>query len=584
MTHVNGNKQSTKKQTNDPNQTMQPVTNLLNYNISNDTDEGNNNDDDDDSDDEEISLLDYFFKAENTYSSTTLKPLMFNVTGKPLLNGMTNSPMQIQPILPDSMKNGSINFSMLPMSLYNMVKEDGTVMFDADKIDQIPQLVSTNPLVVSELIHPLKKIENEVIRVNSNSNIKTTTFSPKQKTTLKSILKISTRVPQVKPQNETINSNKLNVNIFYENTKTNKTNSASVKNVNETEGTTQKTTETTTKNETSSAASVKTKTTTSSTVQNVTNMHSSIRGKIISPTTKNMVTPTEIITSKAKPTNKTTPIESTTISLQPLTTKLTTVFPKITAVQISSNPSILMDTDISYDYNDQTLPSSLPNLKIIPFLPTDAVKNIIHRNDDYKPNYNYYQSGLNAYVSPGTTVDNTAYSASKIKPNIEKYPTYYSGNVADDRIDYDSYKIPSENADGLDYINAYANGEHQPSTFQLSVNSKLDYGSPDQMIVPSKVPLTLNKNLTVKPPLPPFEPDHVYNVHNVQAQTQQELMNGYIDYSVNSPIANNLFPSEHNYNVPQFITIPPPRRDTVFSYNKNKFIPPAKTEGILYLK
>lgn len=55
-------------------------------------------------------------------------------------------------------------------------------------------------------------------------------------------------------------------------------------------------------------------------------------------------------------------------------------------IVISSNPSIL-ETDINYDYDEPTLPPSLPNLKIIPFLPTDAVK-----NDRNQFTYDYHKS------------------------------------------------------------------------------------------------------------------------------------------------------------------------------------------------
>jgi hypothetical protein len=53
---------------------------------------------------------------------------------------------------------------------------------------------------------------------------------------------------------------------------------------------------------------------------------------------------------------------------------------------IPLNPSIL-DADFNYDYVEPTLPPSLPNLKIIPFLPTDAVKKneAVAKYEYYKP-------------------------------------------------------------------------------------------------------------------------------------------------------------------------------------------------------
>ncbi|EAL42050.2 AGAP009450-PA, partial [Anopheles gambiae str. PEST] len=54
--------------------------------------------------------------------------------------------------------------------------------------------------------------------------------------------------------------------------------------------------------------------------------------------------------------------------------------------KVSNIPSIL-ESDIGMDYDEPTLPPSLPNLKIIPFLPADAVK----KNDPPKPN-GYYNT------------------------------------------------------------------------------------------------------------------------------------------------------------------------------------------------
>ncbi|CAO1345387.1 unnamed protein product [Diamesa tonsa] len=55
---------------------------------------------------------------------------------------------------------------------------------------------------------------------------------------------------------------------------------------------------------------------------------------------------------------------------------------------MNSNPSII-DTDYVYDYNEPTLPPSLPNLKIIPFLPADAVNNV-----------NYFKPNLESRITP----------------------------------------------------------------------------------------------------------------------------------------------------------------------------------------
>lgn len=623
---VDTSKQPPEKQTNISNQILQSVLSekVPSYNTSGD-DDGDNNDEDDD--EEEISLLDFFLKGDSALSPTTAKPFVFNITGKPLLNGMTNSPMQIQPILPDNMKNESLKFSMLPMSLYNMVKDDGSLMFEDEKNQT--RNVTAHPLIVPELKHANKEIQSElstqkseiasVSRITSDS-IKTTTHIPTKQSTVKSTIK--------KFENNHMNvrkkSNQTNIN-----TNKNKTESENVKNsVNETESTTQKVIElspkkgvnnstkskitSTTLAKTVSSTTEKTMKTTPITTTTIAAAPSTSTPATIATTatpTKRVKEPLKqttnaprIVLSTARSTVKIASTEST-ITTFGTSTRTTIDHPKITAVQINSNPSIL-ETDISYDYSEATLPPSLPNLKIIPFLPTDALKNIIHKNDGFKSNYNYYQSSPNSYANHQETfVEHSASSPFNIKPNGEKHPTY-GENVADDRIDYDSYKIPSHGVDSLDYVNVYAtSGDNmiQPASFQMSVNSKLDYGNPDQKVVNVRVPGTVNRNLTVKPPLPPFEPEHEYDLYNLPAQPHQnqhqhqlQVGNTYNEYSVNGAVANEPYSPEHNYNVPHFVTMPPlkeplPRpisnKDSIFSYgHKNKFIPPAKTEGKFMLK
>lgn len=72
---------------------------------------------DEEEEDEEVSILDYFLNAK-VPSSTEPQNIPLDMKN----NAITNSPMHIQPILPNDMKNESFKFAMLPMSLYNMVK------------------------------------------------------------------------------------------------------------------------------------------------------------------------------------------------------------------------------------------------------------------------------------------------------------------------------------------------------------------------------------------------------------------------------------------------------------------------------
>ncbi|XP_037913272.1 uncharacterized protein LOC119652951 [Hermetia illucens] len=72
------------------------------------------------------------------------------------------------------------------------------------------------------------------------------------------------------------------------------------------------------------------------------------------------------------------------IPVSPPSINILTPMPTERTVIIKTNPSIL-EADYNFDYSEPTLPPSLPNLKIIPFLPTDAVK-----NDRKQMNYDYY--------------------------------------------------------------------------------------------------------------------------------------------------------------------------------------------------
>ncbi|XP_055683393.1 uncharacterized protein LOC129790129 [Lutzomyia longipalpis] len=103
-------------------------------------------------------------------------------------------------------------------------------------------------------------------------------------------------------------------------------------------------------------------------------------------------------------------------------------------IVIDSNPSIL-EADYHYDYSEPTLPPSLPNLKIIPFLPADAVK-----NDRKKvvPPFEYYAKH-----------DPTLYPPVAVgEKRIDYAPTYTQENF-----NYDPTAYPSitESFDGLNY-------------------------------------------------------------------------------------------------------------------------------------
>lgn len=80
---------------------------------------------------------------------------------------------------------------------------------------------------------------------------------------------------------------------------------------------------------------------------------------------------------------------------------------------LNSNPAII-DQDYVYDYNEPTLPPSLPNLKIIPFLPADAVNNV-----------NYFKPNLESRITSNYPTITEKYDVygSIIRSDLETDPT-----------------------------------------------------------------------------------------------------------------------------------------------------------------
>lgn len=101
----------------------------------------------------------------------------------------------------------------------------------------------------------------------------------------------------------------------------------------------------------------------------------------------------------------------------PLLTPIPLAIPPLTKPNLSS-----LDTDYHYDYSEPTLPPSLPNLKIIPFLPTDAVKN------DRKKPYDYYKINPSSYPAITTEI----YERNKYMET----PVFSQINLGEKRIDY----------------------------------------------------------------------------------------------------------------------------------------------------
>lgn len=66
--------------------------------------------------------------------------------------------------------------------------------------------------------------------------------------------------------------------------------------------------------------------------------------------------------------------------------------PPVNHVLQSKPKPPMLESDYAYDYNEATLPPSLPNLKIIPFLPADAVNKVNYNLPSITEKYNVYGS------------------------------------------------------------------------------------------------------------------------------------------------------------------------------------------------
>uniref|UniRef100_A0A1I8PV98 VWFC domain-containing protein n=1 Tax=Stomoxys calcitrans TaxID=35570 RepID=A0A1I8PV98_STOCA len=123
--------------------------------------------------------------------------------------------------------------------------------------------------------------------------------------------------------------------------------------------------------------------------------------------------PVVVTTSSTSPPISSTTSSSTSSAAAHLTPLLSTT---IKPLVIKTNPTILEAEPLDSSAG-HTLPPSLPNLKIIPFLPTDAVK----ADHSKPPSYEFYHHA----AGPTSRIDYDQYEDANIYPSItEKYPLY----------------------------------------------------------------------------------------------------------------------------------------------------------------
>lgn len=129
----------------------------------------------------------------------------------------------------------------------------------------------------------------------------------------------------------------------------------------------------------------------------------------------------------------------------------------------NSNPSIL-ESELSYDYGEPTLPPSLPNLKIIPFLPTDAVKT--NRNH---LNYGFYNT-----IPPADTPVASKFDDSYSFPG-ESQPVLsidQIGPAKESKLSLDSNEFE------LFHVGAQMSGAHSPSAQPANADEYVRHSYP----------------------------------------------------------------------------------------------------------
>lgn len=223
--------------------------------------------------------------------------------------------------------------------------------------------------------------------------------------------------------------------------------------------------------------------------------------------------PRTTTTPQPEPTTGSTPTSSTTTTTtQSTSTSAAPRHPSTTLkpVVINTNPTILESEPIDANA-EPTLPPSLPNLKIIPFLPTDAVK-----ADRNKPLYDFYHSN-----APTAKIDYDQYDEGNIYPAITEphfpiYPDLEDGSKAEYiykfNVEGPSPPVTSSTAGKLEGVNGVAEAFVKYDFADSEVKHK-GFSPPTKTeggFVP-KDPLVLGDDGRQVDPLPSYS-DAVYQV------------------------------------------------------------------------
>lgn len=251
-------------------------------------------------------------------------------------------------------------------------------------------------------------------------------------------------------------------------------------------------------------------------------------------------------------------------------------------IVINSNPSIL-ESDLNYDYGEPTLPPSLPNLNIIPFLPTDAVKT--NRNHE---SFGFVHT--NSTSSFPTSLSQHLFDPSYSIHSIPTYPKS-SSNTDDltkesksssDQNEYELFQVGAqmtgESPDRVYHLPAGEDGYH-PHSYPSITEPNFDVNDNREALFPNFSKYGNNKYHQYGPYA---SSEHRNNDYDSKATSDSDadaaaygIVTGYEPFE-----SGEYSPDNHGLGV-EFKTSNPLYEDN----RNNQFSPPSETEGkIIYFK
>lgn len=350
-----------------------------------------------DDDDEDYEM----WKRNQTIEKATVMPQYYPHNNVEIHNehhrpGMPPMPVIIKPQSNNGQKEPQRNPQISPLrntevdsiqSFIPLRTNDNPNML---RISYETEIATTTPRLTT-ITTPLSSIQQSTTTLKPPST-KRTTIKP---TTLSTTIAPKSTVTTVKiPSSTATTTTKINTTTTSTTTTTRSPSTTKKTTTTTKIPTTTKPSTTTTKVTTKTTTTTKPSSTTPSNTKTTIPSKSTTKLSKTVPTTRKPSSPiTTPRSTTIRVTQSSSSSKSSVVNKNPTTTKMTpkttinvlTPHPEANIPLPNIKPTVIYNTDdYLYDYNEPTLPSSLPNLKIIPFLPTDAVKKEPFKFDQLK--------------------------------------------------------------------------------------------------------------------------------------------------------------------------------------------------------